>query len=327
MELNPNLWEVSGSDVSCRLKICVVDSIGVIMACPLCAETKYLMLRRDEIKTLSELWLRQFGFDPFHGVSLGTTMDKRSCVECGLVYFNPEFYGDGALYSRLSQNDWYYESDKWEFDRAIELVKQIHPKSILEIGCGAGEFLQKISFGVEYSLGIDINESALELARQKGLEVCTQSVHDLEKSFDMIVLFEVLEHLESPGEILRAIERKLNPGGVLVIAVPNPDGYLKDMGVVLLDMPPHHNTGWGKGTFDYLANMLGMEVMSYDTEPLRYVHYQGFLSSMIAQGTKNRYLRKVQQVVARIVAPFLFVSVGNQIVGQTHLVALRKGTR
>ena len=67
MELNPNLWEVSGSDVSCRLKICVVDSIGVIMACPLCAETKYLMLRRDEIKTLSELWLRQFGFDPFHG--------------------------------------------------------------------------------------------------------------------------------------------------------------------------------------------------------------------------------------------------------------------
>ena len=208
----------------------------------------------------------------------------------------------------------------------IELVKQVRPKSILEIGCGAGEFLQKVSSGVEYSLGLDINESALELARQKGLEVCAKSVHDLEKSFDMIVLFEVLEHLKSPGEILRAIERKLNLGGVLVIAVPNPDGYLKDMGVVLLDMPPHHNTGWKKEAFDYLVKMLGMEVMSYETEPLRYVHYQGFLSSIIAQGTKNRYLKKAQQVVAKIAGPFLFVSGGNQIIGQTHLVALRKNS-
>jgi 2-polyprenyl-3-methyl-5-hydroxy-6-metoxy-1,4-benzoquinol methylase len=297
------------------------------MACPLCNEKKYLTLRQDKIKTLSEQWQQQFGFDAFSGASLGETIDKLACVECGLIYFSPAFYGDSIFYSKLSQNDWYYEADKWEFDRALELVKLVRPKSILEIGCGAGEFLQKVSSGVEYSLGLDINESALELARQKGLEVCAKSVHDLERSFDMIVLFEVLEHLESPGEILRAIESKLNPGGVLVIAVPNPYGYLKDMGVVLLDMPPHHNTSWKKETFDYLAKMLEMEVMSYETEPLRYVHYQGFLSSMIAQGTKNRYLRKAQQVVARIVAPFLFVSVGNQSVGQTHLVALKKGTR
>ena len=294
------------------------------MACPLCSENKYLLLRQDEIKTLSEQWQQQFGFNPFHDVSLDATIDKRACVECGLIYFSPEFYGDSAFYSKLSKYDWYYENDKWEFDRAIELVKLNRPKSILEIGCGTGEFLQKITTGVEYTLGLDINESAFEIARQKGLEVSTQRVHDLNRSFDMIVLFEVLEHLESPGEILKEVERKLNPGGILVIAVPNPDGYMRDMGVVLLDMPPHHNTVWGKGTFDYLAMMLGMEVMIYETEKIRFVHYQGLLSSLIELGTKNRYLKFAQKVAAKISAPFLFVSGGNQIVGQTHLVALRK---
>lgn len=295
------------------------------MACPLCEEKKYFTLRRDEIKSLSEQWQQSFGFDPFQGVSLGVAIDKRACAECGLIYFSPEFYGDSAFYSKLSKYDWYYESEKWEFDRAIELVKQVHPKSILEIGCGSGEFLKKVFSGVEYSLGLDINESALEQARQKGLEVSAKSVHDLEKSFDMILLFEVLEHMESPGELLKALERKLNPGGVLVIAVPNPDGYMKDMGLVLLDMPPHHNSCWKKETFDYLAKMLELKIIKYEIEPLRYVHYQGLMSSMISQyGTKGRYLRKIQAIVTEIALPFLWMTLGNNIVGQTHLVALKK---
>lgn len=294
------------------------------MACPLCAEVKYIRLRSDTIEDLSKRWLRQFGFDPFLGVSLGSTLDKRACIECGLIYFKPEFYGDASFYSRLSQSDWYYECDKWEFDRAIELVKTVRPKSILEVGCGAGEFLQKISSSVEYSLGIDINESALDLARKKGLEVCAKSVHDLKGTFDMIVLFQVLEHLESPSEILREMERKLNPGGVILIAVPNPDGYLKDMGVVLFDMPPHHSTCWKRETFGYLAKMLKMELMSYQKEPLRYVHYQGFLYAIISQGTSNRFLKKLQLLIAAIIAPFMFAFAKDQIIGQTHLVVLKK---
>ena len=73
-----------------------------------------------------------------------------------------------------------------------------------------------------------------------------------------------------------------------------------------------------------MAKMLGMEVSRYETERLRYSHYQTLLFSMIAEGTRNRYLKKTQEVVAKIAAPFLFISGGNQIIGQTHLVALKK---
>jgi 2-polyprenyl-3-methyl-5-hydroxy-6-metoxy-1,4-benzoquinol methylase len=294
------------------------------MACPLCAEKKYLTLRCYEISSLSAIWIKNFGFDPFQEFNHGETLNKLSCFECGLIYYSPEFYGDGNFYAKISKNDWYYESDKWEFDKALELVHQIRPKSILEIGCGSGEFLQKISSGVEYSFGIDINESALTSARQKGLEVSSASVNDLDRSFDMVFLFQVLEHLESPGNFLRAIEAKLNPGGILVLAVPNPDGYLKDLGTVTLDMPPHHNTGWKKETFEALAKMLNMKITNYETERLRYVHYQGLLSVMGEQGTKNRYLRKMQQVMSKVLGPLFFASGGNQLIGQTHLVALRK---
>ena len=294
------------------------------MACPLCNQKKYLTLRQDKIKSLSKRWQQQFGFDAFSEVSLGETIDKLACIECGLIYFSPAFFGDAAFYSKLSQHDWYYESDKWEFDRAVEIVQKIRPKSILEIGCGAGEFLQKIFSGVEYSLGLDFNETALTSARQKGLNVRNENIENLKDSFDMIVLFEVLEHLESPYDIMTTIESKLNPGGILIIAVPNPDGYLKDMGVVLLDMPPHHNTGWKKETFDYLAQKLGMQILSYETEPLRYVHYQGLLSTLIQQGSKSFLLKKIQQVLARLFTPFLFTLGSHKLVGQTHLVAFKK---
>jgi len=294
------------------------------MVCPLCTEKKYLTLRRYAIANLSEIWNDNFGFDPFNKFPAGATLSKLSCVECGLIYFSPEFYGDGEFYAKLSKYDWYYEGEKWEFDKALDIVQQVRPKSVLEIGCGSGEFLQKISSGVEYSLGVDINEAALVKARQKGLQVISTGIYDLTHSFDMVFLFQVLEHLQSPGEFLRTVEGKLNPGGVLVIAVPNPDGYLKDMGTVALDMPPHHNTGWKKETFTALAKLLNMELLSYETERLRYIHYQGLLSVVGDQGTSKRYLRMTQKLMSKILGPLFYASGGNQLVGQTHLVALRK---
>ncbi len=295
------------------------------MGCPLCGEEKFITVRRDEIADLSVLWKQQFMFDPFREFTSGPELRKLACVNCGLLYFEPGLFGDSEFYSRLSQYDWYYEEEKWEFDRAVELVKIWRPKSILEIGCGSGEFLQKIRSGVEYSFGIDINDVALAKARAKGLEVSSTDVSRLDRTFDMIVLFEVLEHLRAPGELLKAIDKKLNPNGVLVIAVPNPDGYLKDLNLVLLDMPPHHNSGWRKETFEKLADMLGLKIVSYEVEPIRYVHYQTLLDSVIRQGTRNRYLRKLQILLAKIFAPFLYLSAGNRVIGQTHMVVMKKG--
>ena len=282
------------------------------------------MLRSFPVSELTALWKKHFGFDPFERWQGGESLEQRRCVQCSLVFHSPEIYGDDAFYARLSQHDWYYESEKWEFDVALDLVSQHRPSSLLEIGCGSGEFLQKVASGVDLAMGVDINPAALQRARSKGLKVTDQPIGTLSETFDMIVLFEVLEHLESPGKMLSAMADRLNPGGVMVLAVPNPAGYLKDQGVVLLDLPPHHSTKWSRETFSYIASRFGLQEICYATEPLRYIHYQAYMAAIIASGARRRSVRFLQQLAFKVLGPFLYDMGRQHIVGQTHLVALKK---
>lgn len=282
------------------------------------------MLRRFALSDLSALWRKHFGFDAFGSWKGEEFVEQRRCVQCSLVFHTPEMYGDDSLYSRLSKHDWYYESEKWEFDVAVDLVSKYRPKSLLEIGCGSGEFLQKVVSGVDVALGVDINPDAICRARAKGLLVTDQPIAKLEQSFDMIVLFEVLEHLKAPGEMLTTMVDRLNPGGLLVLAVPNPNGYLKDQGIVLLDLPPHHNTKWSRETFAYLCKRFSLKEVAYETEPVRYIHYQAYMSAIISSGVRRRLVRLMQQLAFKVLSPFLFDIGRRHVIGQTHLVALRK---
>lgn len=294
------------------------------IACPCCGHERHLMLRSFSVADLSTLWQKHFGFDAFGAWQGGDALEQRRCVQCSLVFHAPEIYGDDAFYARLSQHDWYYESEKWEFDVALDLIGQYRPCSLLEVGCGSGEFLQKVVSGVDSVMGVDINPDALARARAKGLTVTDQPLGKLSQTFDMVVLFEVLEHLPSPGEMLAAMVDRLNPGGTLVIAVPNPAGYLKDQGIVLLDLPPHHSTKWSRKTFAYIGTRFGLQEVTYATEPLRYIHYQAYMAAIIASGARRRSVRFLQQLAFKVLGPFLFDIGRDRILGQTHLVALRK---
>lgn len=293
------------------------------MKCPLCGSEKYIKLQSYEGSDLSKNWLKQFGFDAFDKFQ-NNTLEKLMCVDCTLIFFYPGYYGDSKFYSNLSQYDWYYESDKWEFSIAIDLIKKYRPTSLLEIGCGSGEFLSKVSPAIDYVMGIDINQSALRAARIKGLHVSSCAIEELENSFDMIVLFEVLEHLAEPGNVLKAIYKKLNPGGLLIVAVPNPESYLKDMGTVLLDMPPHHNTCWSKSTFQFVAKYIQLDMLDYKMEPLRYVHYLGYLLMINQIDTKNQFMIKLKNLLCKFIAPISYATLSKEIIGQTHLAVFKK---
>jgi len=208
---------------------------------------------------------------------------------------------------------------------------RIGPANLLEIGCGNGSFLEKVGsagFPVE---GVDINSDAVAAGRAKGLVVNGGDVLKMTGSYDMVVLLQVLEHMENPRQLFELLAKGLvRPGGHLVIAVPNPDGYLKEMGVNLLDMPPHHNSCWGRSTFEQLQARFGWELVEYRQESIRYVHYLGFLQKTIGDHAnltssswrKKLYL-KVQLLAVRMLAPLTYLGDRERIDGQTHLVVLR----
>jgi len=284
------------------------------------------------VSELSLLWNKSFGFDPFIGDEI-KTITKKQCIQCDLIYFDPPLYGDGEFYGKLCKFPWYYENDKWEFDVAARVVAETRPESFLEIGCGTGCFLEKISSVVDHVEGLDINEDAVRKCKEKGLSATATPVRDLDRSYDMIALFEVLEHMDNLSETVCDIVNRLTPGGRLILAVPNPDGYLKDIDINLLDMPPHHNSSWSKKTFDYLASLHDLEMVGYYKEPLRYVHYLGYLGNIIAEhrkmmlpGLKKKAFSFIQSAFLNVFAPFAYIQHRESIVGQTHLVVLKKNS-
>jgi len=301
------------------------------MKCPLCSTKESLIAKRTSLSELRANWRKIFGFDPFPSDYSDGHVDKKKCVVCHLEFFDPPFYGDADFYARISKNSWYYEQSKWEFDIAADIVSRMMPKDLLEIGCGNGFFLEKISSLDMNVEGVDINKDAVASCKARGLKVEAANVFDITKSYDMVVLFQVLEHMENAKELFEYLATKLvRPGGYIIIAVPDPDGYLKEIDINLLDMPPHHNSCWGLETFKHLHTQFGFELVEQKKETIRYVHYLGYLQNIISEHAKQtsatwktKAFFKLQSIVVWLLAPLTYSRDRDQIGGQTHLVVLK----
>ena len=103
-------------------------------------------------------------------------------------------------------------------------------RSILDIGCGRGEFLELMKEASVPARGVDLDPESVALCRSKGLEAETADVFELlqrepEGSFDGIFAAQVVEHM-TPAEVPRLVKlasSRLKPGGVLALETPNPE--------------------------------------------------------------------------------------------------------
>jgi len=104
-------------------------------------------------------------------------------------------------------------------------------KSILDIGCGAGIFAEALAKQNSFVTAIDLNESALDTARnhsmEQGLQINYQqaTAESMAKSnheaFDIISCMEMLEHVPDPSQILSACATMVKPGGLVIASTLN----------------------------------------------------------------------------------------------------------
>jgi SAM-dependent methyltransferase len=234
--------------------------------------------------------------------------------------------------------DWYYEESKWEFDVAIDILNEdASVRSLLEVGCGTGYFLEKVAQALKVE-GLEFNQAAVRSCRERGLNVSDTPIERIDRKFDAIVAFEVLEHLSEPARMLAEMANRLNPQGLLIIAVPNPASYLAEADHTLLDMPPHHVTSWSRRTFSHLEQALGLKLAGIHQEPLRFAHYRSYISNYergeeLPPGTSVRakLLRLFYQAswrasvrVVDAIAAASYQANKELLVGQTHLAVFRK---
>lgn len=110
--------------------------------------------------------------------------------------------------------------------RKLKLINsfQAETKTLLDIGCGTGDFLETAQKDNWQIIGIEPNEQAREIANLKTNDKVFE-IQYLEKlkanSFDVITLWHVLEHLPNLEMHTALFKHLLKPKGTLVIAVPN----------------------------------------------------------------------------------------------------------
>jgi len=95
--------------------------------------------------------------------------------------------------------------------------------SMLDVGAGTGSFVSEMKHSGWDAFGIETDASARENAKKlHGVDLLPgDAIYTLNKTFDVITLWHVLEHVHDLKGYGRAFKKLLNPGGLLLIAVPN----------------------------------------------------------------------------------------------------------
>jgi len=136
--------------------------------------------------------------------------------------------------AEVSMADWWFEIatvDHFWIQRRFDVFRRLagtlipSAAEIAEIGCGHGLLQRQIeeTYGREVT-GFDLNEFALKQSLARLSNIFCYDIHQqdpsLRQRFDLVFLFDVLEHMVDEDQFLRAVMFHLAPGGKLVLNVP-----------------------------------------------------------------------------------------------------------
>ncbi len=198
----------------------------ILTKCPICDSTEF-----DHIITCNDYTVSQ---NPFNIVG---------CKQCSFRFTNPrptndnlpEFYKSINYISHSNTkkgfvSQVYHLVRKYTLNQKLKLLKaNVAVGNLLDYGCGTGTFLKQANAKGWNSYGTEPDEGARELSNsnKKLAFVNKQELNAFDPliTFNAITLWHVLEHVTDLQETLEFFKQKLNPNGVLIIAVPNYNSY------------------------------------------------------------------------------------------------------
>jgi spore maturation protein CgeB len=185
-----------------------------------------------------------------------------SCSHCSLIYLDPrpgvselgDYYPDGYEAYHYSTTQQISSAEQWHARRMWNMQMDYVEKylsnrgRLLDVGCATGEFMNIARDRGWQTLGIELIDKAAQVARGKyGLEVITGTLETASlnaNQFDVITLWDVLEHLSSPKAALQCCYQLLVDKGLLIFSIPNLssfDRYLFGPAWIGWDPPRHFN--------------------------------------------------------------------------------------
>jgi SAM-dependent methyltransferase len=204
------------------------------------------------------------------------------CRRCESIYVNPAlrqevvrelFYGEGPdPWLAVLQSEEQKKFDRVKFRNGLQVVEQRcqPPGKLLDVGCSFGLFLEIARDAGWQVMGIEPHRQARDFARAAGFPVLSEPLARStfpEASFDAVTLWEILDHVAHPRDLLSAATRILKPGGVLLVAVRNSNSLaarlLRERCVVFLGRA-HYTLFSVEGLRAFLEEF-GLNVYFYET--------------------------------------------------------------
>jgi len=210
------------------------------------------------------------------------SMKVMECRNCGLVYVNPINSQEAANLYNEEYFQGYVENYKdyrvKQFSRGIETIHNyIPPGKVLDIGCALGFFLDLANEKGWYTYGVEISEyAARHISSRHNVfvgELAEAKFPD--KFFDLITLWDTIEHVANPPELLLEAHRILKEDGLLFVNLPNKDDlFLKIkstlyrmMGAKVVNLKRHfihHIYYFSPATIEKLLNKCGFCIIKMD---------------------------------------------------------------
>jgi len=213
----------------------------------------------------------------------------RQCFKCGQLVSHCSF----ETYNK-SNSEWDFEEGTWPSKKDIKrltkrrrrdldyvsqfLSKRFSDLTLLDVGCSNGALLWIASqLGIKAE-GVEVSPRAAKNGIERGLKIHLGYLAELglpENSFDVVTLYEVIEHLDSPADLLEECNRLLKPGGVLVVGTGNTDSWTRRfMGNRwdFFDLNQHggHISFFSTSSLGILASRTGFSVKKVKTSSVKF---------------------------------------------------------
>ena len=151
-----------------------------------------------------------------------------TCNQCGYVYANPRWSEIELIDAYTAVEDETYvterEGRELTFRKHLQSLEKFtgpaNGRSLLDVGAYIGVFVEVAATADWDSWGVEPSDWAAAEAQKRGLNVIngTQDVADLQgRQFDVVTMWDVIEHVDSPSQEIAKAYKLLKPGGLLAV--------------------------------------------------------------------------------------------------------------